>query len=110
MALDPGMARQGDRSRMTASDKALRVAILGTGMIGEVHRRAALLAGAWIVGAMASSPERSAEIAAKWGTQPIGRLTDLAALDLDVVHVCSPNHLHAAHVEAALAAGANVIC
>ncbi|MBT2246128.1 Gfo/Idh/MocA family oxidoreductase [Sphingobium sp. BHU LFT2] len=94
----------------TVSGRPLRVAILGAGMIGEVHRRAALLAGAELVGVMASSPERSAEAAAKWGVQAIGSLDDLAALELDMVHVCSPNNLHAAHVEAAVAAGAHVIC
>jgi predicted dehydrogenase len=38
---------------------AKQVAILGAGMIGEVHRRAAVLAGAQVLGVMASSPERS---------------------------------------------------
>ncbi|AOR80821.1 oxidoreductase (plasmid) [Novosphingobium resinovorum] len=79
-------------------------------MIGEVHRRAALLGGGEIVGVMASSPARSADAAAGWDTQAIGSLEELARLDLDVVHVCSPNSLHAVHVEAALAAGAHVIC
>lgn len=96
---------------MTVSTrKPLRVAILGAGVIGEIHRRAALLAGVELVGVMASSPERSAAAAAQWGTQAIGSLEELAGLGLDVVHVCSPNSLHAAHVEAALAAGAHVIC
>ncbi|WP_208025760.1 Gfo/Idh/MocA family protein [Amycolatopsis acidicola] len=87
----------------------VRAAILGTGMIGEVHRRAALLAGAEVVGAMASTPERSVEVAARWGTAPVS-LEDLAVLAPDVVHVCSPNGVHAEHVEAAVAAGAHVIC
>lgn len=88
----------------------LRVAILGAGMIGNVHRRAAMLAGAQVVGVMASSPERSAAAAAAWDTAPIDSLDDLAALAPDVVHVCSPNGLHVPHVQAALAAGAHVIC
>lgn len=92
------------------SAKPLRVAILGTGMIGEIHRRAALLAGAQVVGAMASSPARSAQVARQWGTAPLAGLGDLAGLAPDLVHVCSPNALHADHVEAALAAGAHVIC
>ena len=45
------------------SSASKRVAILGAGMIGEVHRRAALLAGATVVGVMASSPERSRQVA-----------------------------------------------
>ncbi|MFZ2994758.1 Gfo/Idh/MocA family protein [Sphingobium sp.] len=88
----------------------LRVAILGTGMIAEVHRRAAMLAGAQVVGAMASTPERSLAAAQRWHTQPIATLDALAALAPDVVHVCSPNNLHADHVEAAITSGAHVIC
>ena len=87
-----------------------RVVILGTGMIGSVHRRAALLSGAQLVGAMASTPARSAEIAAQWGTEAIDSPDELDRLKPDVVHVCSPNGLHVGHVEAALAAGAHVIC
>jgi predicted dehydrogenase len=79
-------------------------------MIGEVHRRAALLAQAEIVGVMASTPPRSREAAARWGTEPISSADDLARLAPDIVHVCSPNYLHAEHVEAALACGAHVIC
>jgi predicted dehydrogenase len=90
--------------------RPLRVAIIGTGMIGEVHRRAALLGGAVLVGAMASTPARSADAAARWHTQPIVSLDDLKSLNVDVVHVCSPNQAHAGHVEAAVAAGAHVIC
>lgn len=46
--------------------RALKVAILGGGMIGEVHRRAALLAGGELVGVMSSSHERSRELAVRW--------------------------------------------
>ncbi|MFD4253345.1 Gfo/Idh/MocA family protein [Amycolatopsis thermoflava] len=88
----------------------MNVVILGTGMIGEVHRRAALMAGARIIGAMASTPRRSEEAASRWGTEPVRSLDELAGLAPDVVHVCSPNSLHADHVEAAIDAGAHVIC
>jgi predicted dehydrogenase len=87
-----------------------RIAILGTGMIGAIHRRAALLAGGHLVGVMSSTPERSAQAAAVWGTDAILSLADLEQLAPDVVHVCSPNGLHVEHVEAAIAAGAHVIC
>jgi predicted dehydrogenase len=89
---------------------SVRVAILGTGMIGAVHRRAALAAGAEIVGIMASSPARGAEVAASWGTTVLTDLDDLDDLAPDVVHVCSPNAAHAVQAEAALRAGAAVIC
>ncbi|MBW4330790.1 Gfo/Idh/MocA family oxidoreductase [Stakelama sp. CBK3Z-3] len=90
--------------------KPLRIAILGAGMIGQIHRRAALLAGGEVIGVMASSPARSEEVALQWNIAAIGSLDELAAHCPDVVHICSPNALHARHVEAAVAAGAHVIC
>ena len=95
---------------MSGAQTPIRVAILGTGMIGAVHRRAAILAGAEIVGVMASTPDRSAQAAAAWGTQPIHDIEALASLGADVVHVCTPNAEHASQTEAALDAGAHVIC
>lgn len=92
------------------SERSLRVAILGAGMIAAVHRRAALLADADIVGVMASTPERSIAVAESWRTTPITDVRELRELAPDVVHVCSPNGLHVEHVEAAVAAGAHVIC
>ena len=44
----------------------LGIAIIGTGMIGAVHRRAALLAGAEVRGVAASSPQRAREVAHAW--------------------------------------------
>jgi predicted dehydrogenase len=88
----------------------IRVVILGTGMIGAVHRRAAMLAGAKIVGVMASTPERSAQVAAAWDTHAVIDLGELASLGADLVHVCTPNAQHVAQATAALRAGAHVIC
>ena len=88
----------------------MKAVIIGSGMIGEIHRRSALLAGAEIVGVMASSPVRSEEAAVKWHTKAVRGLEEIAGLQPDVVHVCSPNALHEAHVAAALQAGAHVIC
>lgn len=79
-------------------------------MIGAVHRRSALAAGAEIVGVMASTAERSAEVAAEWGTTPLRHLEDMTDLAPEVVHVCSPNAEHATQAEFALRAGAAVIC
>lgn len=88
----------------------IRAVILGTGMIGAVHRRAAHSAGAEIVGVMASTPARSQEAATQWDTAPVRSLDELAALRPDVVHVCTPNAAHAEQARAALNAGAHVIC
>ncbi|GAA2362684.1 Gfo/Idh/MocA family oxidoreductase [Saccharopolyspora halophila] len=87
------------------------VAILGAGMIGEVHRRAAILSGAEIVGVLASSEPRSRAVAGEWGTAAYANLDEVLADDrVDVVHVCTPNATHASFAEAALRAGKHVIC
>ncbi len=88
----------------------LRIAIVGAGMIAAVHRRAALLAGATVAGVLASSPQRSAQVADEWGTTPYRDIDQVAQADVDVVHVTSPNATHAPYVRHLLAAGKHVIC
>src|SRR5687768_6917438 len=90
----------------------LRVAIAGAGFIGAVHARSARLAGARIVGVSASSPARSEEAARALGAErAFATSEELASSpDVDVVHICTPNHLHLPLAEAALAAGKHVIC
>ncbi len=90
----------------------LGIAIVGTGMIGAVHRRAALLAGADIRGVAASSPQRALEVAQSWNVPRAYRDIEEVVADpqVQVVHVCTPNHLHHAMAQAALQAGKHVIC
>jgi predicted dehydrogenase len=90
----------------------VRVAIAGTGFIGAVHARSARLAGARLVGVAASSPERGLLAAAALGAERSYATAEelVEAPDVDVVHICTPNHLHQPLAEAALAAGKHVIC
>ncbi|HKH55201.1 MAG TPA: Gfo/Idh/MocA family oxidoreductase [Propionibacteriaceae bacterium] len=89
----------------------LRVAILGAGMIGDVHRRAAMLAGAEVVGVMASSPARSEQVASDWGLESgYPAIEAVAAADLDLVHVCTPNASHVPYAIDLMQAGKHVIC
>ncbi|HEY9254970.1 MAG TPA: Gfo/Idh/MocA family oxidoreductase [Stenotrophomonas sp.] len=90
----------------------LGIAIVGTGMIGAVHRRAALLAGAVVRGVVASSPQRGREVAQSWDLPRAYRDIEEVVADpqVQVVHVCTPNHLHRAMAQAALEAGKHVIC
>ncbi|HDS1138624.1 TPA: Gfo/Idh/MocA family oxidoreductase [Stenotrophomonas maltophilia] len=92
--------------------KQLGVAIVGTGMIGAVHHRAALLAGAGIRGVAASSPQRARETAQAWNVPHAYRDIEdvIADPQVQVVHICTPNHLHRAMAQAALEAGKHVIC
>jgi predicted dehydrogenase len=95
---------------MSLAASPLRVAIIGAGMIGQVHRRASLLSGGQLVGVFSGRRESTLDAAKQWTTEPIDSLKNLGKIAPDVVHVCSPNALHAEHVEAAIAAGAHVIC
>ena len=90
----------------------LRVAVAGTGFIGRVHARSARLAGATLVGVAASTPERSAAAAAELGAERFfDRAEDLVVSDdVDVVHICTPNHLHEPLALSALESGKHVIC
>jgi predicted dehydrogenase len=93
------------------SSKAMRVAILGAGMIGEVHRRAAVLAGAEVVGVMASSPERSRTVAEAWGAErAFGSIDEVAESDVDAVHICTPNSSHVPYAVQLMEAGKHVLC
>ena len=83
-----------------------RVAILGAGMIGEVHRRAALLAGAEIAGVMASSPERGRSVAEQWEVDAAYEsIEQVADSDVEVVHLCTPNAQHVQYAVQLLEAG-----
>ncbi|HEL2957409.1 TPA: Gfo/Idh/MocA family oxidoreductase [Stenotrophomonas maltophilia] len=90
----------------------LGIAIIGAGMIGTVHRRAALLAGAEVRGVAASSPQRAREAAQSWNVPRAYRNIEEVVADpqVQVVHVCTPNHLHRSMAQAALEAGKHVIC
>ena len=104
----PARAFQGS---IAAPGRRLMVAIIGSGTIAAVHRRAAVLAGAEIVGVLGSRPERSQQAARHWGLPvAFSGVADLAGSPVDVVHVCSPNVAHARYVEALLTAGKHVIC
>src|SRR3954452_5954836 len=90
----------------------LRVAIAGSGFIGGVHARSAKLAGGRLVGVSASSPERAGQAADALGAERAFATSEelVEAPDVDVVHICTPNHLHVPLARAARAAGKHVIC
>jgi predicted dehydrogenase len=91
---------------------SLKAAVAGTGFIGRVHARSARLAGAQLAGVAASSPESSRAAAAALGADRAFDSAEEMVQDagIDVVHICTPNHLHLPLAEAALAAGKHVIC
>lgn len=100
------------RARMFGRMARLRAAIAGVGFIGPVHLRAARLANAEIAGIAGSDPVRASAAAA---SLDVARVFDSAEAlatdpDVDVVHICTPNHLHADLAQLALAAGKHVVC
>ena len=60
----------------------------------------------------ASSPERARHAAQRLGAERAFATPDelVRADGVDVVHLCTPNHLHAPLAEAALTAGKHVVC
>jgi predicted dehydrogenase len=96
-----------------SSGSQLRIGIVGgSGFIGRVHARSSKLAGGRLVGIAASTPERGAAAARQLGAERgFASAEQLVASDaVDVVHVCSPNHLHVKLATAALEAGKHLIC
>ena len=89
----------------------LRIAVAGTGFIGRVHARSALVAGATLAGVAASSVASAERAAAELGAeQAFASAEDLVeAAGIDVVHVCTPNNLHEPLALKALSAGKHVI-
>ena len=87
-----------------------RIGLLGGGFMGRVHSRAARSAGAVLDSVSASSPTRSEEVAAELGFGRPSSGTELFERSLDVIHICTPNDVHAAQSLQALDAGANIIC
>lgn len=87
----------------------IRAGIVGGGFMAQTHTAAARAAGAEVVGLVSSAPERTAAAAGRIGV-PAAQSVEQLAEAVDVLHVCSPNALHAEHVRAALAAGIHVVC
>jgi predicted dehydrogenase len=77
-----------------------------------VHARSARLAGARLAGVATSSPERSRAAAERLGAErAFATPEELATADgIDVVHICTPNNLHAPLAELALEHGKHVVC
>jgi predicted dehydrogenase len=91
---------------------SIGAAFVGSGFMATVHSRAARSARARLVGVASSSSIRSREAAVELGLErSYHDLTELLSDDtIDIVHVCTPNALHAEQAMAVLAAGKHVIC
>jgi len=86
----------------------LRAGVVGTGFIGAVHVDALRRLGVEVTGVVGSTPERAAAKRLAPAYEGYDALLDDERVD--VVHLTTPNHLHAEQVKAALAAGKHVVC
>ena len=106
-------ARSGtDGLQTSQTQRSVRAAIVGTGSIAGVHAHAVRAVGGEVVAVLGSGPDGTARgvraLGAGRGAADLAEL--LAAPDVDVVHICTPNWAHTEMATAALAAGKHVIC
>jgi predicted dehydrogenase len=90
----------------------MRAGIIGAGFIGEVHARAVRASGGTLTAVADASPEEAEASARRLGAARGAASADelVNSPDVDVVHICTPNHLHARLARLALDAGKHVIC
>jgi len=91
-----------------SATEPVRVAVIGTGMIGQDHirRLSTVLSGARVVAVNDVDPARSAEVAAGVGATPYASGEEaIAATDVDAVVVTSWGGSHEQYVVASIAAG-----
>ncbi len=90
----------------------VNVGVIGTGFMGVAHTEALRRLGVNVVGVVGSSPERARAKAAVANLPRVYDSVDHLVADpaVHAVHVTSPNHVHADHALAALAAGKQVVC
>jgi predicted dehydrogenase len=92
--------------------QTIGVGIAGTGFIGPAHIEALRRNGIRVLGLAESTPELAKEKATQLGIpRSFGSLEEmLKDPEIDVVHLATPNYLHAPHARATLIAGKHVIC
>jgi prephenate dehydrogenase len=86
---------------------SVRAGIVGTGFMGRVHAHAVRAAGGQVAAVAGSTPASSQQAAGRLGW---GRGADtldgmLRSVDIDVIHVCTTNYLHAEQALAVVKAG-----
>ncbi len=92
----------------------MKAAVIGAGFVGKAHIEALRRIGIPIVGLLGSTVERTREACVGLrlaDARAYASVEELAAdSEVDVVHICTPNHVHRAQAEAVLRAGKHVLC
>ncbi len=90
----------------------IRSAIIGTGFMGQVHSRAVHAAGGVVTAVVSRTSSKAQAAAELFGANRAYATIEeaIAADDVDLIHICTPNESHAPLTHLALAAGKHVIC
>jgi len=90
----------------------VRAGIVGMGFMGQVHARAIRAAGGEVAAVADSAPAGAEQAARLIGGDCRAATFDglLQSADLDVIHICTPNHLHHEQALAVIEAGKHVVC
>ena len=91
---------------------AIRVGIVGSGLIGPAHLEALRRNNVSVIGLVRGDAESVSQKAEELGIPRAYYSYDdmLADPDIDVIHLTTPNYLHYPHAKAALEAGKHVVC
>jgi len=89
-----------------------RAAIIGLGFVGRAHLEALRRQGISVQGLLGSTPDRTQEACHALRVDHAYSSIEELAQDksVDVVHICTPNHLHFEEAQALLEGGKHVIC
>jgi predicted dehydrogenase len=92
--------------------KTPRAAVIGLGFVGRAHLESLRRQGIPVQGLLGSSPERTQEACRNLRLERAYQSLDELTKDstVDVVHICTPNHLHLEEARACLEAGKHVLC
>jgi predicted dehydrogenase len=88
----------------------LRTAIVGSGFVARVHAAAVRDLGGRVVAVSSRTRHGAEQLAGETGGAAFDSLEDALASGVDVVHVCTPNAVHAEQALLALERGAHVVC
>jgi predicted dehydrogenase len=90
----------------------IKAGVIGVGFIGVAHVEALRRLGVDVVGVVGSTPERARAKADAANLPTVYDSVEAMVADpaIDVVHVASPNHVHAEQVRMVLDAGKHVVC
>src|SRR6476620_11532382 len=97
--------------RETAVSNQLRSGIIGGGFIGGVHAYAVRAASGRLTKVADHTPQAAREAAERLGADTAAESAEelIAAADVDVVHICTPNATHAPLARLALEHGKSIV-